>query len=831
MGVVVLLLVSIVSLTASLFGSEITLQAKVVDEDNAPIDGATVAIRPASPGINSGSFQAVSDATGAFTLTLPQPGPYLITAGSNGFFTLKDRPADLHDGGNEIVLALNHVRNTSETVNVVESSSPVDIEQTDSEKRLSGPQILDVPFPSTHDLRNALPLMPGVLQGPNGNLHFDGGAENQVLYTLDGFNISDPLTGTFNTHLSVEAVRSIIYESGRFSPEFGKGSSGAMSIRTETGDDQFRYSATNFVPGIDTKTGLHIGAFTPRANLSGPILKGRAWFSDNWDGNYNTTVVPDVHIGPNSTSSFSFSNLLHGQVNVSPGNILFADFLLNYLNAPESGLGALDPLSTTTDQRSRAWFTSIKDQIYVARGTLLEIGFADLRTLARTIPQGDGLYLFTPTGHLGNYYVDSTQHSERKQLLANLYLPPIHLGGTHQFKTGADLDRIDYSQQTARTGYENLDVSGNVIRKTVFGGSGNLQQLSAEASSYIVDAWRIRPNLQVEGGFRQDWDELVRRVLLSPRVSASYAPFGWKNTKISGGYAIVYDATQPQVFAQAKDQYSVLTFYNPDGTTAQGPEISAFTIPSSHLQAPRYQNWSLGAEQRLPSRLQLTLNLLRKRGTDGFTYVNTLPAGTSPPLSIAANYPPLPFYSLLTLTNLRRDSYDSAELTVHKAFGKSYEFMASYTRSRASSNSVVNLSVNQAALVTNNFGPVAWDSPNRLLSWGYLPTFWKNWAIAYLLEARDGFPFSVQQIDGTIVGQPDSYRLPFYFSLDLHAERLFHLRGYRFALRGGFNNITGHNNPTTVENTIGSPTFLNYYGSQGRHFVFRLRWLGKDHSG
>src|SRR5260370_2805083 len=154
----------------------------------------------------------------------------MVNAEAFGFFTLKDRPAEIHDGSNEITLVMNHVRNTSESVHVSASPSPIDLEQTNSERLLGGPQILEVPYPSTHSLRNALPLMPGVVRGPGGDLHFNGGAENQVLYTLDGFNVSDPLTGTFSTRLSVESVRSLDFLSGRYSPEFGKGSAGALAI-------------------------------------------------------------------------------------------------------------------------------------------------------------------------------------------------------------------------------------------------------------------------------------------------------------------------------------------------------------------------------------------------------------------------------------------------------------------------------------------------------------------------------------------------------------------------------------------------------------------------
>ena len=70
--------------------------------------------------------------------------------------------------------------------------------------------------------------------------------------------------------------------------------------------------------------------------------------------------------------------MLHTQVNLTPANILYTDFLFNYQRATELGLGVLTPPSTTLDQRGRTWFLGLKDQIYVARGTLLELGFAEI---------------------------------------------------------------------------------------------------------------------------------------------------------------------------------------------------------------------------------------------------------------------------------------------------------------------------------------------------------------------------------------------------------------------------------------------------------------------
>jgi hypothetical protein len=95
------------------------------------------------------------------------------------------------------------------------------------------------------------------------------------------------------------------------------------------------------------------------------------------------------------------------------------------------------------------------------------------------------------------------------------------------------------------------------------------------------------------------------------------------------------------------------------------------------------------------------------------------------------------------------------------------------------------------------------------------------------MEARSGFPFSAVNDQLRLIGQPDAYRFPNYFSLNVHLEKRFHLFGYYWALRGGFNNITNHSNPLFVNNDINSPQFLSFSSSNRRAFTSRIRLLGK----
>lgn len=809
----------------NLASAEIVVNGRAIDENGAGIPRVPITVR--SP---SGEVQQITtDATGSFRLRVPSGGRYLFSATEAGYLPVNNLAVELHSNAPEVTVVLNHAKEVLQSLDVSGAPEPVDIEQTQSERQLSGIQILDVPYPSTHSLREALRLMPGQVEDPFGGLHFDGGRENQTNYLLDGFNVSDPLTGNLNTRVSVEAVESLDYLSGRYSPEYGKGSAGTLQIKTETGDDRFRYSSTNFIPGVNSQQGLHLGAWTPRVNFSGPIRKGRAWFSDNLDADYNISIAPGVPRKQDTTTNLLASNMLHTQINLTPANILYADFLYNYQAANEFGLSALNPPSTTLNQRNHTWLVGIKDQIYVARGTLLELGYAAMLTNARQNPEGIGTYNIMPNGTSGYYFVDSSQNSRRDQFLGNLFLPARHLAGSHQLKVGFDVDRLSYSQDISRTGYNLYGESGGLLRSVVFAGNGKFSKPGLYASSYVTDRWQVRQKLFLELGVRQDWDDILSRFEWSPRAAFSFAPAASGNTRISGGYAVVYDPTIIQLFARPLDQYTLTNIYSPSGALLFPKALSVYSIPNPRLPAPRFQNWSLGLDHQFPHRIKASFSLLRRRGDKGFAYVNAIPAPVIAPPDIAATYGASYVEQIFQLTNTRRDQYDAAQVIVHQPIRGRYEWMASYTRSRAWSTAALDPRLEQTLLIgPDNSGPLPWDSPNRFLSWGYLPTFFNNWAVAYLLEERSGFPFSIRHDNGKIIGAPDSRRFPAYFNLNLHLEWRTHLGKYRFAIRGGINNLTGHGNYSVVNNTVESPKFLTYYGSDGRHYVVRLRWLGRE---
>ncbi|MFL6446438.1 MAG: carboxypeptidase regulatory-like domain-containing protein [Bryobacteraceae bacterium] len=804
--------------------AEVAISGRVLDDRGSPAANVQLWVGSASEHkiLASGS----TDSAGSFRLTLDGPGSYLLNASKQGFFQIENYPLAVTEASLDVLLTLTSVREAFQSLDVNGTPSPVDLETAGTQERLTGTNINDTPFPATNNLRNALRFMPGAIQDTQGRLHFQGGAEWQTNYLLEGFRVGDPIDGTFTARVGVEGIQSAEFLGGTYSPQYGYGSAGVLEVRTDPGSNVLRYSATNFVPGVDTRYKLHIGDWTPRAAVSGSLIRNRAWFSNNMDGTFSQAYAPGQPAGANFSHQWSASNLLHTQWNLTHANVLFTDFLANVQSLEFAGLAPLTPISATQDQRYRQWLYGLKDQHTFSRGFLVEIGFAQQNVFRRIIPQGDQPYVITPLGVTGNYFVNSTQTARRDQVLTNAYLPVMHWLGTHQIKFGAEAFWTQYNGLFGRTSYQHLGVEGQLLSVTTFAGTGQFALRNVEAGSYFSDQWKPSERVLVSLGVRQDWDELVGRSTWSPRVAISAAPFSWSRTRVSAGFAVTVDASNLQQFSQPLDQLSVMTSYNLNGQPLGLPLAEVYSIPQG-LGPSKYSNWTAGVNQQLNHNLFVTARYLAKRGSHSLTYVSAPVSDPAIETYLGETVGMPVTTQAYSLANLRRDRYDSVEITAHQVFGKQYQWMASYVRSRAISTAVFNQSIDQPLNVLNNFGPLPWDSPNRFIHSAFFPLPWKKWDVAYLIDLRSGFPYSIQDAQGNVVGAANSSRFPTNFDLNVHLERRFEFHHRRFALRVGVNNLTNHKNPTAVYNTVGTPQFGQFIGDEGRHVVLRIRFFGK----
>jgi hypothetical protein len=182
---------------------------------------------------------------------------------------------------------------------------------------------------------------------------------------------------------------------------------------------------------------------------------------------------------------------------------------------------------------------------------------------------------------------------------------------------------------------------------------------------------------------------------------------------------------------------------------------------------------------------------------------------------------------LFLLQDTRKDRYRAATASVRHVFSEDTTVFAAYTRSRARSNEVLNPGLASIFFAPQQSAPLAWDAPNRFLSWGWTPThIWKI-QFSYFFEYRSGYPYSVVNLEQQLVGPANSFRFPDYANLNVALERKFAFRGYLWAARIEVVNAFERQNPNVVVNNVDAPNFGQFTGGQRRAFTARVRFVGR----
>ena len=791
--------------------SRVSILLTVIDENGVPVSDARVSISESGRTV----LQLQTDYAGRCTYPLQSSG-YQIQVNKPGFYQAIATDTDTRLEKVEVVLA--HEQIVRQQVNVVASPAGIDPEQTAGQSVMNLPEIVNVPYQPSRDIRYLLPYNPGVVQDPSGQVHLAGSQTYGALDLLDGFDIRSPVSGILALRVSPDAVRSLTTQTTRYPVEFGRATGGVIAFVTGMGDNKFRFNATDFIPSFRQINGVRLDKFAPRVTFSGPIVRNRAWFFDGAEGEYDNIYIQELPLGADTNRLTRGSNLFKTQVNLTSANILSGGLLFNDYHSPYDGISSLVPQESTTKRDTVAWLPYLRDQHTFSSGAVLDTGFGVARIRDGYEPHGDTPYQLTPETALGSFFENEVGHSQREELTAALYLPPLHWKGRHDLKAGVEIDHISSDETASRDPVNYLREDGTLLRQSVFPEQAPFTLHNLETGAYLQDRWLTAPGLLIESGLRFDWDEIIRTPLFAPRIAVVYSPPGAESkTKISAGIGLYYEHTQLEYLTRALAGIRYDTYFAPDGTTPiSAPLETTFQANEAPLTESRALNWSLGVEQKLPGQIFAAANFLQKRTTDGFVYANQ-----TTPDSLSGTY---------QLTNAKQDHYISFEIEARRTFATGYTLFASYTRSSATTNAALDYIPTVSLLGPQQSGPLPWDTPSRLISWGWLPLplpkLKKNWDFVYTTTWQTGFPYTSVDANHQVVGAPGSMRFPDFFSFSPGLEWRFHLRGAYFGLRGVVENATDRANHAIVNNNVDSPAYGIFTEPFGRSFTARLRLIG-----
>src|SRR4029077_7693554 len=333
--------------------------ALVLDENRVPVVAALLKLEDSAGHI----YRTETDGAGRFTLRNLPPGDYKVEIRKEGFFVVTGRALTLQAGHNELNLTLNHEQEVHEQVQVTAPANQIDPQDTAQRNTLTARDIRDIPVANPHVLAQSLTALPEITQDNANNLHVAGARSGETQYLLDGFEIGDPVNGQLTSRFNVDATRAAEVQTSRFGAAYAHPGANILSLETPDGDDRWRFGTTNPAPGINVYHGIHLGNWYPRFTLSGPIERGRFWFSDSISLQHTFAVIEELPSGANTSEDWAGDNLLRIQYNITSKHILHATFLYNRAYDTNIGLDPLDPVSTTVTGEQERSFASLKDQV------------------------------------------------------------------------------------------------------------------------------------------------------------------------------------------------------------------------------------------------------------------------------------------------------------------------------------------------------------------------------------------------------------------------------------------------------------------------------------
>ncbi|MBS1827588.1 MAG: TonB-dependent receptor [Acidobacteria bacterium] len=266
----------------------------ITDPTGAAVPQARVTLRNQSTGI---STSAETNATGIYTLSFLQPGPYDLTIEGNGFKRYT-RQVTLETGQVLPIDAVLQLGDVSESVSVTTETPLLQAETSSLNQLIENATIKNMPLASRR-IGSLIRLMGNVsFQGEASwegivNFSIAGGRGRQQIWQLDGGNLQGVtlVTGITSVAPPVEAMQEFRVEANGYPAEFGRTMGGFVSMTTKSGTNQFHGALYEFLRNnaMDARNFFSPGEAPRRYNvfgatIGGPVIRDRTHFFFSYEG-------------------------------------------------------------------------------------------------------------------------------------------------------------------------------------------------------------------------------------------------------------------------------------------------------------------------------------------------------------------------------------------------------------------------------------------------------------------------------------------------------------------------------------------------------------------
>ncbi len=774
-----------------------------VSESGTPsmVPGAKVVLKGAT------TRETESDAEGKYSFSAVNAGAYTIEADFPGMHA--EQAVTMGSGahlnvGVELKLA---AVATSVTVT---SGSPNEMETSTTNVTISEKTVEDAPN-ANERFESLLPLVPGVVRGPDGRINLKGARASQSGALVNSANVTDPATGGQAINLPIDVVSSVQVISNPYDPQYGKLTGALSTVETKTGNyEKNHFAIQNIVPRLRDRAGTiaGLGAATPRATFTGPILKDRLAFTQSLEYRFVRTPVNSLPPLQRDTKLEGFDSYSQFDIDASAKQTATVSVTVYPQKLDYMGLNTFTPQPSTTDFRQRGYEVYAQHRYVAGSDSMLISQFSYKTYDVDTNPQSYQPFELMIDTTEGGFFNQQSRRSARYDGQESYQFAPHQLMGAHRISAGVDYSHSSLDGTEAFFPVALIGSTGATIEQITFTQPASFSINQNETAAYVYDQWAPLSRLSFGLGMRLDSDTVTSSTHVAPRANFLLTLTSDGKTLLSGGAGIFYDRVPLMLPAFAELPGRTVTMYGSSG------EFSSSTTYANQisggLQNPRSTSWNVELERQVTSSLTVRA---------GYEDRNTARDFVVSPASAKG---------AISLSNGGSDSYREFQFTGRYQIPRA-AVNASYVRSRAYGD------LNDPFLFIGNFpqaviqpdaqARLLFDAPNRILIWPNISGPWKL-NILPVYDLHSGFPYSVENQYRQYVGPRDDRRYPWFSSCDLQVTRpaTFHVAGRRvhMVVGGSAFNMFNHDNPRDVQNDMDSASFGNFYNPAWREYRGKL---------
>ena len=789
---------SLLLIVFAAFGQETgKLSGRITNPAGEPLPGVVVILSPSSG--EGESVRRMTGPEGEFVFADLAPGAYRLLAVLAGYEDQTVEKVEVAgDRETRFDLSLSLPR-YSETVSIRGESPAVELAEPAPPEALEIEKLDLLPL-ATDRFQDAFPLIPGVVRDPEGKLSFNGSRPSQSILLVNGANVTDPVTGDFAIELPLRAIEEVEVNELPYSAEYGRVTAAVAEIKTRGGTDEWDVDTGDLLPKLNFRDGKIRGirAFVPQIAVSGPIQKGKVWFSQGLAYRFVRSRVYDVTSGEDEQVLESYDSFTQLDWRVADNHDLTTTFSYFPGETDNLGLNALNTSEATPEFHSWGWNAAISGRSMFAR-TLVETTVAVKNYDLSLRPKAETTSQLTPDGIGGNYFNNLERNTSRFDLLASLTRSISTPLGEHVLKAGGSVGRSRFEGIDRGLPVDVLDSEGRLLRRVDFVGDPTVAGTDFQYAAFVQDRFRLGPHLGIEAGLRYDYDEVVHAHQLAPRLAVAYAVDGAGRTVVRGGFGIFHDHVYLHAGSFETFQRRVETSFGPDGEPVGAP-VTFENRSERELESPRSTTWNLELDRQLAEGFDVRVGYRERYGAEELLVDRLVEDGRG----------------TLLLSSEGASTHRELGVTLRVTRAENELFLA-YAKSRSTGDlnnfGTLYQNLRSPLVLENEYSLFELDVPNRLLVWGVW-TLPKDIEIGPGLEWRSGFPYTVLDEEYLPVGPRNrGGRFPSFFSLDVRVTKGVTIRGRK--LRVGFQafNLGSHFNPRDVVANLASPRFGEFLNS------------------